>query len=228
MNIIVNLLGNSYSVVIPENTTHFWLSVDENGEVNSHFDFPRYDFLAEGWRSETRTHVAHLGYTVSSNQAKDICIFYTIKCESEKICDFTNVSINDVVKFMANIKPDNLAEGFIRMVVSHLNNAEECTTFKDGILYCYDTKSRDTRIMISQNRVYLQNGNLAFCMQMNDEGVIVSSGWEYEAANNTPEIMLKEAALCYCMPIDDKNLVIFMQLAMSAWRKAEEVDTNAL
>lgn len=65
-------------------------------------------------------------------------------------------------------------------------------------------------------------------MQVNDEGVITGSGWECDAMSITPEIMLKEAVLSYCMSIDDKNLVIFAQMAMSAWKKAEKVDTNAL
>nr|DAQ82425.1 MAG TPA: hypothetical protein [Caudoviricetes sp.] len=225
MNVIVKFLDKFFDIETQENVNHFWLTIDTSGEISSHLDSPVYS-ASEEWFSDSKKRVAHIGHTLYTSQAKGNCSFYTIKHVAEKVCEFASTTMLDVVKFMATIKPDNLTEGFIKMVASHLNNADECVTFKDGILYCYDTESRNTRILISQNRVYTQNDNLAFCIQVNGEGVIVGSGWEYEAVNTTPEIMSKEAALSYCMPIDDKNLVIFAQMAMSAWKKAEEVDSK--
>lgn len=226
MNVNVNFLGNIINIDIPGNVNHFWVTVDTSGEISSHFDLPRYDNLAEGWRSASRTRVAHIGHTVSSDQAKNICSFYTIKLETERLCDLNNVYINDAVKFMASIKPENLAEGLIKMVATRINNAEECTTFKDGFLHCYDVNSRFTRILVSKKGVYVQHDNLAFFMQVNEEGVIKGCGWDYDTTNTKPEIMLNEAILNYHEPIEDTNLVIFTQMAMSAWKKAEEVDSK--
>lgn len=228
MNVNANFLGTLINIDIPENVNHFWITIDENGEINSHFDSPRYDNVAEGWRSTSRSRINHIGHTVSSDQAKDICSFYTIKWEAERLCDYSNVYINDAVKFMASIKPENLAEGLIKMVATSINNAEECTTFRDGFLHCYDVKNRFIRILVSKKGVYVQHDNLAFFMQVIEEGIIKGCGWDYDAVNTSPETMLNEAILNYHEPVEDTNLVIFTQMAMSAWKKAEKVDTNAL